>query len=411
MKLSAVASLIGLCVIGGAARADELYSTLSQGVREVAHTVEVRITDGVATYVVRRQFANPGKIADEATLTIQLPPGAAATGLRIKAHDRWYDGDLLASDRAAALYRELTGLGAYDPKDPALLSWAAADQLHLQVFPVMPGQVSTVEYTLTAPTGYAHGRYWIAYPRLMPSASERGGPGWPGEPSAGQLVTPVVTVRPAWPTAGAAIQLEGVPAAAGAAIALTAMRPVQDPFDQASGDVPRGVPVGSGVTTDLADTPLLGDDATTIADPTLAVISVTPPPIGIWAVRFGRVVASAAHAFARLEIDVAPVLTAVPRRAQIVFIVDASYSVGAAQLATELAIIRAYLSHVPDAEVEIIVSRRRATRRFGTFVPVSTALAALADRRGFALGNGSAIDDAARIAATALADRRGPRRV
>ena len=91
--------------------------------------------------------------------------------------------------------------------------------------------------------------------------------------------------------------------------------------------------------------------------------------------------------------------------------VDASFSVGAAQLAAQLDVIRAYLSYVPDAEVELIVVRRHATRVFGAFVPASAALAALADPRAFALGNGSAIDEGARLAAAALADRAGPRRV
>jgi hypothetical protein len=88
--------------------------------------------------------------------------------------------------------------------------------------------------------------------------------------------------------------------------------------------------------------------------------------------------------------------------------------VGAAQLAAQLDVIRAYLSHVPDAEVELIAVRRHATRRFGAFVPVKAALAALdadPDRGAFALGNGSAIDEGARLAAAALADRAGPRRV
>ena len=60
-------------------------------------------------------------------------------------------------EAAAARYQELTGQGPYAPKDPALLSWAWADKLYLQVFPVLPHQVSTVEYTLTAPTRYSGG--------------------------------------------------------------------------------------------------------------------------------------------------------------------------------------------------------------------------------------------------------------
>src|SRR6185503_18296968 len=130
----------------GAAWGDELRSSLEQPLVEVSHAVDIRIADGVATYKVRRQFANKGTTADEAGLAIDLPSGAAATGLRIRARDRWYDGELMEREKAAALYQELTGLGAWAPKDPALLQWVWADKLHLQVFPILAGEVSTVEY-------------------------------------------------------------------------------------------------------------------------------------------------------------------------------------------------------------------------------------------------------------------------
>ena len=146
--------MVALAATTGIAHADELAATLEQPLVEVSHTVDIRIADGVATYKVRRQFANRGKRADEASLAIDLPYGAAATGLRIRARERWYDGELMERERAAALYHELTGFGAYQPKDPALLQWQWADKLYLQIFPIMPASVSTVEYTLTAPTTF-----------------------------------------------------------------------------------------------------------------------------------------------------------------------------------------------------------------------------------------------------------------
>jgi hypothetical protein len=62
-------------------------------------------TDGVAVYKVRRVFANAGTVADEAGLEIDLPYGAAATGLRIRARSRWYDGELL--EREDGLFARL----------------------------------------------------------------------------------------------------------------------------------------------------------------------------------------------------------------------------------------------------------------------------------------------------------------
>jgi subtilisin-like proprotein convertase family protein len=498
--------VIAVMAAGGIAHADELTATLEQPVVEVSHTVDIQLADGVATYKVRRQFANPGKRADEASLAIDLPYGAAATGLRIRARERWYDGELMERERAAALYHELTGLGAYRPKDPALLQWEWADKLHLQVFPVLPGQVSTVEYTLTVPTRYAGGRYWISYPRVATGSNEH--------PGSRRLATPVVTVHPAWGDAMTPITIDGKPAARDTAVGLTppphaawqdivgadpaasyvasaieiaasshTTRPIKTAtvtldiahtfksdlrvelvtpqgqtvtlHDRQGGDAnglhgPRAVALPPGTTgagtwqlvasdhaaldtgaidgwsiafgeradattQAAADTPVFIPDAPESAnDAGVAAISIAPPVIETWTARFGRVVASRQHAFARLEIDVAPQLAPLPSHAQVVFVVDASFSVGAAHLAAQLAVIRAYLSYVPDAEVEVIIARRHAIRRFGRFVSARAALAGLegpAAQAAFALGNGSAIDEAARLAATALADRSGPRRI
>jgi subtilisin-like proprotein convertase family protein len=498
--------LVAVIAAGGIAHADELTATLEQPVIEVSHTVDIQLADGVAIYKVRRQFANPGKRADEASLAIDLPYGAAATGLRIRARERWYDGELMERERAAALYHELTGLGAWQPKDPALLQWEWADKLHLQVFPVLPGQVSTVEYTLTVPTRYAGGRYWISYPRVAAGDNEH--------PASRRLATPTVTIHPAWGDAMTPIAIDGRPAAldtpivlappphaawqdqvgadatasyVASAIEIAASSHTSRPIaaatvtidiahtfqsdlrvelitpqgkivtlhDRQGGDAnglhgPRPIALPPGTTgagtwrlvasdhvaldtgaidgwsiafgekadatTQAAgDTPVFIPDAPESAnDAGVAAISIAPPAIDTWTARFGRVVASSQHAFARLEIDVAPQLAPLPRRAQVVFVVDASFSVGPAHLAAQLAVIRAYLSYVPDALVEVIVARRRATRRFGRFVSAREAIAGLeglAAQAAFALGNGSAIDDGARLAATVLADRQGPRRV
>ena len=494
---------LALIAARGLAHADDLAATRGEPLLEVSHTVDIRIADGVATYKVRRQFANPGKVADEASLAIDLPAGAAATGLRIRAHERWYDGELMERGRAAALYHELTGHGAWQPKDPALLQWQWADKLHLQVFPVMPGQVSTVEYTLTVPTRYSNGRYWVSYPRVVAGGNAGS--------DARRLATPTVTVHPAWGDATTRIAIDGQPVASdtpvvllppphqawqdaveldaaasyvASALAVPASSHTTKPLaslvvtldvshtyrgdlrlelvtpqgkavrvhdgagggdNDVRGAFPLALPPGTtgagtwhlvasdhaaldtgaidgwslacgagadATTARASATPVFIPDAPETAnDAGVAAIAIAPPPIATWTARFGRVVASERHAFARLEVDVAPQLTALPRRAQVVFIGDASYSVGEAHLAAQLAVIRAYLSHVPDAEVEIVATRRRATRVFGRFVSVSTALAALARPDGFALGNGSALDDAARLATVALADRAGPRRV
>ena len=498
----------GLLLLSNLATADTLIATREQPMFEAAHTVDIKISDGVATYTVRRMFSNPGKVADQVELEIGLPYGAAATGLRIKAGERWYDGVLMEREAAARLYKEMTGFGEHAPKDPALLAWMWADKLSLQVFPVMPGTVSTVEYTLTAPTRYEGGRYYVSYPR---TATPEG-----GEDAARllSLAMPIVTVNPTWGDGRTAIMIDGKRVARGTPVVL--LPPVRQPwedvvntsanasyvsstieinpevrtqqmYDEAivmlelphtyksdlrvdllspGGEVihvhegsgggandlrgkfpvklpPRtkaagvwrlvvsdhaaldtgtldrwSITFGTGndlTTKQSTDTPLFVPDAPESAsEGGVATISVAPPAFTTWLTRLGKVTASDKHVFGRLEIDVAPQLVPTPKKAQVVFVLDTSFSVGEVGVAAQLDLMRAYLTHLPDAEIEVVTYRRRALRAFGRFVPAadfSDALAVAKARGTFALGNGSAIDEGARLATTALADRKGPRRI
>lgn len=363
--MTTLRSLVILLATTAPVQGDSMVATRAEPLREIAHTVDVRVVDGVATYVVQRRFENRGDTADEVQLSIDLPTGAAATGLRIRAKQKWHDGELLERETAAQRYHELTGRGVYDPKDPALLFWAASDRLVLQLFPVMPKTVSTVEYTLTVPTEYRDGRYHLTYSRAI--RIEKG-------EQAIQLVDPTITVNGA-----DAIVVDG--------------RPLR------------------GRATLVAYDPSKSADS---EPQPLASFAVAPPTIPIWQARLGRVVASDSHAFARLELELAPQVSALPRNAQVVFVLDASHSAGPKSIEAQLAIARAYTQHVPDAQVELVVYRRSATRVFGRFVSGSALARAIreaAGRNAFAPGNGSALDEGARLAAAALAKRAGPRRV
>jgi Vault protein inter-alpha-trypsin domain/von Willebrand factor type A domain len=485
--------VVGLSLVPALAHGDALYAALDGKLREVSHTVAIRIDGGVARYVVRRELHNDGARADEARLVIELPYGAAASGLRIQAKDRWFDGDLLERAEAAQRYQELTGAGIYDPKDPALLHWSSSHELVLQVFPVLPGQSSTVEYTLTGPTRYAAGQTWVSYPRVEPvERLDREGhvlderpPGWTSLP----LALPAITVEGAGAitadgapitgrtftlAAGSAEPTDGASpiAVADAAVARRGYDAAQLVIEVAHPDLalvqlelvtpggerlpvydggdgaplgthheialPHGTP-GSGTwqLRAISASPALGtierwslrlggatfasraralipEAETFEVAANQAMIAIAPPPIATWTARYGRVVASDAHAFGRLELDVAPRLSELPRRAQVVFVIDASYSVGAERLDAELAIVRAYARDLPDAEIELVAYRRKARRVFGRMVPATELPRALDDarRRGrFALGNGSALDDGARLAAEVLAGRAGPHRI
>ena len=472
---------------------DALRSTLGQGLIEVSHSVDVRLEDGVAKMKVRRVFANPGARADEAVLDIDLPPGAAVTGLRIRARERWYEAELLEAEEAARRYKELTGLGIARPKDPAILYWVWAGRVGLQVFPVLPGGVSTVEYTLTVPTRYAGGRYAVAYPRSSPG-----------------LAQPIVRVLPAWGDAMTPIVVDDKSVASGSPVVLGPPRETEwigegapdegasyvvsriavkgagvvtravlelaiehsykgdlrvelvtpggehvTVHDRADGDkndlrgtypvaVPEGTPVagtwalvvsdhaaldsgtleswalelgrsaGAKVVAAASDTPRFIPDVPRDGDGGFAEIRVAPPAIREVAARFGRVVAADTKAFLRVEVDVAPELSELPHNARVVFVVDASHTMGPEGIDAQLAMVEAYLSHVPDARVEVVLVRRRAERLFGDFRPageVHAALEAARARGGLAPGNGSALDAGAALAAKILKDTRGPHRI
>lgn len=471
MQRLTLLALFAALAFESAAHADRLTAARAQPLVESSHAVELEIADGVARYKVRRTFANSGTRAEQASLRIQLAHGAAVTGLRIRARDRWYDGELMDAEEARQKYQELTGIGSAITKDPALLQWVWADRVHLQVFPVLPGAVNTVEYTLTAPLEYRDGRYIVTYPHLAQADDSL------------TLADPVLTVNPGHGDARTDIWVAGRRVAPNEPVVVSPPAPLPwigdgEPspdasyvfskisIDQAervasatvnleidhtfSGDLgvwlvtPAGehLPVthGKGGDNDIRGSFAValpvglssqGDWHLVVADqagldigtldawsltlaPTIAtakieqaaadlprfipdapggegtaghvLIEVAAPKIRQLDARLGRVVASAAHGFARLEIDAAPRLAELPRQASIVFVIDASRSVDLQLRATQLRIASAYLSHVPDASVEIVGFDRAARRVFGEFVSVSEFPKALA--RAQAAGTG-----------------------
>jgi hypothetical protein len=142
-------------------------------------------------------------------------------------------------------------------------------------------------------------------------------------------------------------------------------------------------------------------------------ITVPAGSIDTLTARFGRVIASPKHAFARLEVDVAKELRPLPKQAQVVFVVDASYSVKDKGVDHQLAIARAILQHIPDASFAIVPYRRFAGAVIG-FQPAARfdeVVAAARASGSFELGNGSALEAGVAAAAQALAKRPGPHRM
>jgi hypothetical protein len=317
--LAPVGLALSILALAAAGRAeDTVAGTRSTSLRERSHTVSAVVRDGFATLTARRVLHNGGDRHDQALVWMALPEGAAAIGLRtlgaIGGKPRWFAADLLDAVVAAARYRELTGLGGFTPKDPALLSWRRQGELVLQVFPVAPGDDKTVEVTLVVPTTYGGGRDVLRLPYLGTSdlaaeltVSRGDGPG--AVFSGARAIAPGTRLTVA--TGGAEVAIARGP------------RP----------------PLGGG-------------------------LAVVPLPTG--------------RALVRRRIEAAPRLGEAPAGASVVVVIDASRSQDEAAVADEVAAARATLAHLPGARVLTLLFARRVTALSGGFVGVDAARAALA---------------------------------
>jgi hypothetical protein len=124
----------------------------------------------------------------------------------------------------------------------------------------------------------------------------------------------------------------------------------------------------------------------------------------------GRAVAAPKTEFSRFELDVAAQLRPMPKDLSVVFVVDGSRSMDVAGIKAQLAVARSFVRHVPDAEIEVVVYRRRASRLFGRFVKANEFERLVAEAhkaKKLDPANGSAIDEGFALAAVSLKGRRG----
>lgn len=166
-----VAAALSLLPSTAEAGGDSVYGNRGGDLmREQEHRIELTFARGHVELKVRRTVHNGIERHDEAQFWINLPYGAVATGLRslgeAKGKPKWFEAELLEAEAAAARYLELTGVGGYYPKDPALLSWRDPTLLALQVFPVAPKSDKTVAYDLIMPAVWEDGRWRIELPSL-----------------------------------------------------------------------------------------------------------------------------------------------------------------------------------------------------------------------------------------------------
>jgi hypothetical protein len=334
----------------GPTRADSISVVGPEGgaAVELAHQVDVAIADRTATYRVERELANPGTAVVRAELEIELPSRGVVRSFRVSSGDRWIDGTLLPADRARDAFGELTTSGAQLAHGPALLEQEDEGRAKLSAYPLPPGGRLRVAYTIEAPTCYTAGR-WIA-----------------DYPVAADGMAPLVLRTP-----GARVET--------------------------------GAQIGAEIGKSLDEA--CASDVPLAEDLTRRFIVAEAPPAAPAEVRFARAHVESGD-LVQAQIDVAPELQPLPRGARVVFVVDASRSMGDAGVADQLAWVAGYLAHVPDASFEIVLYRRWPERVFGRFVSAAHAAATIAaiDPVRLRPGNGSHLDAGLALAAHLLAE-------
>ncbi len=316
MSIHRVKVFVGSCfallvAISSSASADDLVSgTRSERLYERRHDVVASLHRGWVELRVRRTVENLGPRHDQAMIWISTPPNAVATRLRTLGESAgrptWFSAELMESEAAAAKYRELTGIGGYYPKDPALLSWRSESQLLLQVFPVAPSTEKTVEYSLIAPTVYEHGAHRYTLSGVGTS------------------------------DLSADVSLASAPR--GERLLLS--------NENATGGARRRLLVGKELE-----------------------LGLVPKSDGPWAGELG-VAPTGKRFVTHFSVEASPKVSKVPRNAFLVVALDASRSLGSGAIEAEKRAALAYLAHFRDAKVEVLLFDRKVRPRYGTFVPV-----------------------------------------
>ncbi len=373
---STAAHMLLACVLGAmvlvagakTAAADEFSSAMDQPLEESSHQVSVRFEQGAVHYTVQRTFINHGDTEDGLTVDIALPINAAVTGMRVHDGQRWLAADLVEASRAGELYAAASPQSAADfpQRPPALMSWMFTSSVSLQLYPLQPGVPRRVEYTLQAPFAYGDGVYHASYPRH--DAQE-------------PFFSPV-SLRLAAPTTNARFQIEGTEVAMGQTMAPGPYIEAKDP------------------------------DGLYFERDEFLCLTTTAPSIDTITGRLGRAdPGGGAEQLSLLQLEVAQKLSQIPVAPQVVFVLDRSWSLDEGLPPAQLATVRDFLSHMPDATFEIIAARRTAEPVFGRFVPAAEAdtLIAKAQQSGaLDLSNGSAVDEGMAMAAGLLAKQTTP---
>ncbi len=312
-----------------------------------AHRVNGKRAGRYIDFAVSRRIENPHATATDIDIRWRLPPHGAVTDLRWRRADdaTWVNAQVMPATAARAifdLYRE--GPTALD-RGPLL----ATDELlldgpglHIESPTLAPHRALLLEYRVTVALCYVNGNYIAPYPygELDPELE-----GFFDQPA---LVVPNARILDALPDADADCGISGD-------------KPPGWRYITFANQLPEGI------------------------RPAVDRIEVT------------------GGGASQIVLDVGKRLEPAPRRANVVFVIDASRSVSPATVAQQLAMAKEFLQALPDANFNLVMARRKPTLLWPQFQPAkaATRLDKLSDTT-LELGNGSNFDAALQLAATVL---------
>jgi Ca-activated chloride channel homolog len=115
------------------------------GIEKLRTTVNVRVTDRVATVEVEEWFRNNGGGLGEGDYVYPLPGEAVFSSYSLYQGDQELRGELMDAARARDIYERIVR----ERRDPALIELVGKGMLRARVFPIEPGQTRriTLRYT------------------------------------------------------------------------------------------------------------------------------------------------------------------------------------------------------------------------------------------------------------------------
>jgi hypothetical protein len=345
---AAIAVATASTATGAWAQSDNYWARRSKAMVEHSHQVTLSLADGYAKMVVRRTVDNQGERNDEASFDVFIPDGAVAVGLRT----------LALKDGAPHWYRG------------DLMEAEAAAQKYLELTGI--GGAYPKDPALLSWRSMGHLRLQV----------------FPCPPKAKKSVE-YTLLLPTDYRGGEHV------------VTLPRFGTAQIEPDIRLAAAPGKLRV-DGKRARVGQRLVLGDDD----EVDVALSLRRMPTLGgkLAAVPAGK------QALNRVRIEAAPKLSTVPRGARVVIAIDVSRSWEDSDVEASRRAALAYLSHMPDARVEVITFARHTKRHHGHFVSAKNAIKEL-KTANLARKNGSFVDEALSLADTLLLKGKGPARI